>query len=207
MTSAKQESGWSRRRRAVHYRDGLMIALMAHRPLRLKNFASIVLGVNLVQQGREWWLQFPTSRMKAKRPYEVAFPAALVPELQHYMAIHRKVLLAGESGKPRPSSEGLWVSDVGTMLQQGALANRIQKHTKKAFGASLPPHWFRDAAATSVAVEDPRHVRDAHHVLGNTLATTEKYYNQARSLEASRRHHAMLSALRGSLDNRAKETG
>jgi hypothetical protein len=35
---------------------------------------------------------------------------------------------------------------------------------------------------------------------------TEKYYNQARSLEASRRHHAMLAALRGSLNRRGQET-
>jgi integrase/recombinase XerD len=95
MTSAEQENGWSERRRAVQYRDGLMIALLAHRPLRLKNFASIVLGVHLVQQKGSWWLQFPTSHMKAKRPYEVAFPAAVVPELEHYFANHRKVLLAG----------------------------------------------------------------------------------------------------------------
>ena len=92
------------------------------------------------------------------------------------------------------------------MLEIGALANRIRKHTKEAFGASLPPHWFRDAAATSIAVEDPRHVGDAHHILGNTLAMTEKHYNQARSLEASRRHHAMLAALRSSLNGRRQET-
>ena len=92
------------------------------------------------------------------------------------------------------------------MLEKGALAMRIRKHTKKAFGASLPPHWFRDATATTIAVEDPRHVCDAHHILGNTLATTQKYYNQAHSLEASRRHQAMLTALRSSLNSRRQET-
>jgi hypothetical protein len=206
MTSAEQETGWSGRQRAVHYRDGLMIALMAYRPLRLKNFTSIVLGVHLVQQSGGWWLQFPACGMKAKRPYEVAFPAALVPELDHYLAVHRKVLLAGESGRLSPGTDALWVSEVGTMLEKGALASRIRKQTREAFGASLPPHWFRDAAATSIAVEDPRHVRDAHHILGNTLAMTEKFYNQARTLAASRRHQAMLKAHRSSLNGRGKET-
>jgi hypothetical protein len=78
MTSAEHQIGWSERRRAVHYRDGLIIALMAYRPLRLKNFASIVLGVHLVQQSGGWWLQFFASDMKAKGRYEVAFPVALV---------------------------------------------------------------------------------------------------------------------------------
>jgi hypothetical protein len=92
------------------------------------------------------------------------------------------------------------------MLEKGALASRIRKHTKEAFGASLPPHWFRDAAATSIAVEDPQHVSDAHHILGNTLAMTQKHYNQAHTLEASRRHQAMLKALRSSLNSRGQET-
>jgi integrase len=204
MTSAEQEIGWSRRRRAVHFRDGLMIALLAARPLRLKNFASIVLGVHLVQKSGGWWLQFPAHRMKAKRPYEVTFPAALVPELEHYLAVYRKVLLAGETGQLSPSTDALWVSEVGTMLESGALASRIRKHTKEDFGASLPPHWFRDAAATSIAVEDPRHVGDAHHILGNTLAMTEKYYNQAHGLEASRRHNSVLATLRNDRGQESK---
>jgi integrase/recombinase XerD len=207
MTSAEQETSWSRRRRAVHYRDGLMIALSAHRPLRPANVASIVLDEHLVQQRGGWWLQFPASEMKAKRSYEVAFPVALVPELEHYLAVHRPVLLAGESGQLSPGTNALWVSEIGTMLEKGALATRIRKHTKTAFGASLPPHWFRDATATMIAIRDPKHICDAHHILGNTLATTEKYYNQARSLEASRRHQAMLAALRSSLKNRRRRAG
>lgn len=208
MTSAEEESGWSRRQRAVHYRDGLMIAVMASRPLRLRNFASIALGAHLVQQqSRGWWLRFPATGMKVKRPYEVTFPTALVRELEHYLAVHRPVLLAGESGQLSPSTDALWVSEIGSMLEVGALATRIRKHTKEAFGASLPPHWFRDAAATTIAIYDPKHVCDAHHILGNTLATTQKYYNQARSLEASRRHQAMLTALRSSLKSRRRRTG
>jgi integrase/recombinase XerD len=206
MIFTEQETGWSMRRRAVHYRDGLMISLIAYRPVRLANFASIVIGEHLVQQNAGWWLQFPAAEMKARRPYEVAFPTALVPELEHYLAVHRPVLLTGESGLLSPGTDALWVSEIGTMLEKGALATRIRKHTKAAFAASLPPHWFRDAAATSIAVEDPRHVCDAHHLLGNTLATTQKYYNQARSLEASRRHQSMLAALRSSLKGRRQET-
>jgi hypothetical protein len=91
----------------------------------------------------------------------------------------------------REETGALWVSEIGTMLE---LATRIRKHTKETFGASLPPHSFHDAAATSIAVEDPRHVCDAHHILGNTLATTQKYYHQAHSLEESRRHQARSSS-------------
>ena len=51
----------------------------------------------------------------------------------------------------------------------------------------INPHLFRDCAATTIAIEDPPHVRIASQLLGHrTFSTTEKYYNQARGLEASR---------------------
>ena len=53
------------------------------------------------------------------------------------------VLLAGETGQLSPGTDALWVSEVGTMLESGALATRIRKHTEDAFSASLPPPWFR----------------------------------------------------------------
>ena len=68
-----------------------------------------------------------------------------------------------------------------------AIYDRICKHTKEAFGAAINPHLFRDAAATTLAIEDPEHVRVAAPLLGHrTFATTEKYYQQAKSLEAHR---------------------
>jgi integrase/recombinase XerD len=199
ITEAEQTEDWSAQRRAVRYRDGLMIALLAYRPMRLRNFASIRLGRQLLKKEGWWWLTFPADEMKAKQSYDARFPRALVPALERYLDQHRPILLAGEGQQAVASIDALWVSEVATMLEEGALATRIRTHTQTAFGASIPPHWFRDAAATSIAIEDPVHVRDAHLLLGNTLAVMEKHYNQAQSLEASRRHHAMLATLRASL--------
>ena len=59
---------------------------------------------------------------------------------------------------------------------------------------------FRDCAATAVAVDNPKHIGDASLILGHGgYRTTEKHYNHARSLEASRRHAVMLASLRESL--------
>src|SRR6266700_1725236 len=81
-------------------------------------------------------------------------------------------------------TNALWISENATQLDAGALSKRISMHTAKAFGRSIPPHWFRDAAATSIAIDNPAHVRDAHLVLGHAgLATTEKHYILAQSLE------------------------
>ena len=73
--------------------------------------------------------------------------------------------LAGPESPVVSGVDAVWVSEVGTGLEEGALARRIVVHTKAAFGRSVPPHWFRDAAATSIAIDNPRHIGDASLVL------------------------------------------
>jgi DNA invertase Pin-like site-specific DNA recombinase len=64
----------------------------------------------------------------------------------------------------------------------------ISQLTRARFGHVISPHLFRDAAAASVAIEDPEHVHVTKSILGHTtLRTSERYYVHAQSLEASRR--------------------
>ncbi len=201
MDEAETANNWSARRRAVHFRDGLMIALLAYRPVRIKNLAAMRLGQQLKKISGNWWILFAAEETKSHRAYEAMFPQALLPRLQRYLDLHRPVLLCGENGGAEADIDALWVSEVATQLETGALARRIINHTKAAYGKSVPPHWFRDAAATSIAVDNPRHIGDAHLVLSHAgLETTQKHYNQAKSLQASRRHAAMPARLRASLD-------
>jgi hypothetical protein len=50
--------------RAVWFRDGLMIALLAYRPLRLSNLAAITLGRHLIHQSRGYRLYFSADEVK-----------------------------------------------------------------------------------------------------------------------------------------------
>jgi hypothetical protein len=78
-----------------------------------------------------------------------------------------------------------------------SIADQVRRHTRAAFGTALNPHCFRDCAATFIAIVDPEHVWIVAAILGHsTLATSERHYNQARGLEASRRYHGTLAALR-----------
>jgi hypothetical protein len=204
MEEAETAPGWSARRRAVQFRDALMIALLAYRPVRVKNLAMMRLGRHLTKVGRCWQILFAAHETKSHVPYEATFPSALAPRLERYIDVHRPVLMRGERADGRPDAppvnpelDAVWVSEVGTQLEEGALARRIVDHTKAAFGRSVPPHWFRDAAATSIAIDNPSHIGDASLVLGHAgLSTTERHYNNARSLDASRRHAAALEVLR-----------
>jgi integrase/recombinase XerC len=173
-----------------------MIALLAHRPMRRKNFAALRLGQNVVQAQGRHTITLAAAETKTKAAYQAAWPAALENNLRAYLNLHRPVLLAGERGSVASATDELWISETGTHLEAGALAVRIKRHTEAAFGLSLSPHLFRDSAATSIAIDTPLHVRDSQHVLGHSsLATTERYYNQAQSIEAARHWLQTLAEL------------
>ena len=64
-------------------------------------------------------------------------------------------------------------------------------------GVPISPHLFRDCAATTIAIDDPEHVLTIAPLLGHTtLKTSEKHYNHARSLDASRRFQAVMREVR-----------
>ncbi len=69
--------------------------------------------------------------------------------------------------------------------------------TKKYLGKPVSPHLFRDCAATEIALEDPKHIGITKPVLGYaTLASSQRFYNQATSFSSFRRHGDVIRRLR-----------
>ena len=217
MDEAESVAEWPARRRAVLFRDALMIALLAYRPVRLKNLAMMRLGLHLVKASGSWQILFAAHETKTHVRYEATVPSALAARLERYLDIYRPVLLCGKrlrDGANKvlvseretpiyPELDAVWVSEVGTQLEQAALGCRIVKHTQAAFGRIVSPHLFRDSAATSIAVDNPKHIGDASLVLGHAEhRMTEKHYNHARSLEASRRLAETLMRFARSADRK-----
>jgi integrase len=61
-----------------------------------------------------------------------------------------------------------------------------------------PPsaHLFRDAAATTIALDRPEQVRLAAPLLGHrSFATTERHYNLARTSGAATAWHDLLATI------------
>jgi len=208
MTQALSKNSWSDRRRAVAFRDGLAISLLVYRPFRLKNFANLRLGHELVQSAGKWHLVLPREDTKNNRPHEARFPKALLGDLATYLERFRPILLAGEAGCTPSSTDALWVSETGTAWESGALSRRIADLTEARLNRRIPPHWFRDVAATTIAIEAPRNIADAHLLLGHaTPQTTQKHYIQAQSLQAGAKFQAaMLERLGNSSPTPPKET-
>ena len=177
--------------RAVQFRDGLMISLLAARQLRASNLASIEVGRHLLRQGAGWGLAFEAHEMKNRRPFEVPFPRALEPALERYFDTWRPVLRQGRQ------TDRLWITRYGRAMGYKAVYARVTRVTQEGLERPVNPHLFRDCAATSIAIEDPEHVRITAAILSHAShATAERYYNQAQSLEAGRIYQKFIAARR-----------
>lgn len=163
------------------YRDGLMIAMLAARPLRRRNFAAIAINRHLLRVGDQWRLVFAAGETKTGQPIEVILPDRLTPWLERYLAEIRPRLPGTKD------HDGLWAGLKRRPLSGQAIYAAISARTRAAFGHAVNPHLFRDCAATTIAISAPDRIGIARDLLGHaSLTTTETYYNQARSIDASR---------------------
>lgn len=184
---------------ASQYRDGLIIALMAARPLRIRNFQDIELRRTLLYRSGTYWLVFDEDETKTGRLIDVEVPHQLTPYIDRYLALHRNVLLKKRPAETKPTM-AFWVSRSGQKMQEPAMRTNIKSRTKFAFGHAINPHLFRDCAATSFATDDPEHVRCIAPLLGHTtLTTSDKHYNQATMLTAVRTFSATIMKIRHDL--------
>src|SRR5829696_1835718 len=118
--------------RAAQVRNGLMMALMALHPIRLKNFADLDLGTSLTRIEDDWWIVLGRADTKAGRSDERQLDPALTQALALYLTWARPVLLrikdvviGSEPGEPLSLgvaraedllSGPLWVGDTGEAL-------------------------------------------------------------------------------------------
>lgn len=202
MAEAEQLNDALPWRRAMHYRNGLMIALLVARPLRISNFASIELDRHLVRTRSGYRLIFSASETKTRRPLDFLFPHELQAALEHYLHLHRPILCARaerQAESPlRYTGKHLWVSTFGTGMQANSIYCVITGLTNCRLRKWLNPHLFRDCAATSIAFDQPDNVQIAAAILGHTtIATTERYYIHAQMVRAAQTYHDQISAIRG----------
>ena len=178
---------------SICYRDGLIIAVLSCRALRLRNLTNIEIAHHLTQIDEKWSLLFTPKETKTHRSWTSTWPELLVSHLDRYLALHRPTLL----GSHAHHSDSLWISARSGPLTKRGIYLAIIKRTKAAFGEFVNPHLFRDFVATSLAVHDPASVQLSRHVLGHArYDTTQSVYNQARCLEASSSLNETLQRLR-----------
>lgn len=192
METAKADL--SARNALTIYRTALMVALLAHCPIRLGNLAMIEVDRHLVNGPEGFRLTFDRSETKTRKPLTLPVPSSLAPQISFYLKAVRPLLLQG-NGTAR-----LWITRYGLPMEPKAIHNAITDATRRAFGEPINPHLFRDCAATFVALNDPKHIGIAAPILGHTdPRTTERHYIQANQVAAGRRLRTSVDELRRKL--------
>jgi hypothetical protein len=112
--------------RKILFRDGLMIALLALRPLRLRSFVSLRLRESIVLYRDDAWIYIPGTLSKTGLGLNVPFPQELFPELLFYLSRVR-------NGFPNADKlADLWISNQGA-----AMSERLASHVI----SLLPIFW------------------------------------------------------------------
>jgi integrase/recombinase XerD len=183
---------------AQRYQAGLVISLLAARPLRIRNMRMITIGKSLCWDGTRYWLKFGYTETKTAHVIDEPLPDDLAPYLEAFLRIWRPVLLrqARRYGGD-PTHRRLWVDRYGAPMAEATLRSMIERYTAKQFGTAIWPHLFRDCLLTSLATDRPDLMAMSPTLLGHVSANTgEQHYNQARMLGAGKRFSANVSELR-----------
>ncbi|MGE3246107.1 MAG: site-specific integrase [Beijerinckiaceae bacterium] len=193
LVEQAQISGASGLERACMARNGLMVALLAVCPIRLKNFSCLAIGKTLVQSGDIWWIVLSAGDTKAGRADERPVPDYLGDAIRLYIERFRPLLLEQPlysrcaDGETETSHSGpLWISsNTGLPLSYAGVGRIIADTTLQTVGHALGPHMFRVCAASTAAFYPAGNPNMASALLQHTDArVTEKHYNRARSVDA-----------------------
>ncbi len=168
--------------RAIGVRNGLMIAVLAFDPIRLKNFAALEIGRTFKFVHGRWWITLTARDTKSHRPDERRVPKSLNGVIDLYLNQSRPVLFGS-----RPPNDFLWISSrTGQSMTKKNLGTLISKITLETLGVDVSPHLFRTAAATTAAAYGSSTPHLASGVLGHTdPRITEEHYNRASSVDAA----------------------
>ena len=118
---------------AVRYRDGLMIALLAHVPLRHKNFSALQIGRDVIKEDGKWSIVIPPEETKTRTYIDFQIPEDLQHQFLMYLTHVRPRMLR------LPGCKALWVSAKGGALSYSAVGPVLTGTLPSASAFGLPP--------------------------------------------------------------------
>jgi hypothetical protein len=180
--------------RAIGVRNGLLIALLALHPIRIKNFAVLAIANTFVNVDGRWWLHVPADDTKSDLVDQRQVPEFITDAVNKYVNAHRTVLNRGNAEQP-----ALWISSTtGRQMTAKNLGTLISKLTRETIGVDVSPHLFRTAGVSTAAVYGGKYPHLSSALLGHHRdpRVTEENYNRATSLEAGDTYAAITEAYR-----------
>jgi integrase len=192
--------------RACQIRDGLMIAMLAYHPLRLKNYSELELGRTLIRYGARWAIRLSGSQVKNARPDLRLVRPRLNPAIALYLTWARPRLmrvpgdfLIGDGHEKRLLTGPFWVGQYGEALSYGDVERRITETTRMRIGKALSPHDFRRSGAFTARYR----IGHKPHLASGLLqhrepSVVDENYNLASSLEAASQFGLWIDEIAGS---------
>jgi integrase len=175
-------------------RNGTMVAMLALMPMRRRAFAHLEIGTSLFISEDRTVVALPDELTKNGLPWEAEAPKAVEPLLRRYIEEVRPWFMA--RGNQRHSF--LWVKLRGTPFDVGNFGNQIGDITLQLTGVRVPPHFFRDAAATTLSRLSPDAARLIRPILPHTSAgTAERHYIHAQTIDAGRDYAKLIKRMKG----------
>ena len=159
---------------AIAYRDGLIIALLSIRPLRLANFVSLSIGETIISRHQRVWLAIPATETKNRLNLEYPFPEQLRKPLDYYLKEVRPWFLGQAKRRKLPSTNSIWLSLWGRPMSRNTFGTMLTSRTLAKFGKAVNPHLFRDCLATSIAGSRPELTWATPLMLGHRSTLTSQ---------------------------------
>jgi integrase len=187
MKWAEETEGLTAFCRALAYRDGLTIALLAADPLRLANITSLEIGRTLIKDGATWSFEIPADETKERRLHLALLPSWSAPCIDRYIQHYRPLFRNAQS------TTRLWLSRNGRPLGEDALYCMVCRRTRAAFRKRITLHLIRSCLATSTAIHHGAQMGLAMTVLHHqSYVVTQRHYNKAGMIDAVRAYQGIL---------------
>ena len=178
--------------RARLVRNGLMLALLALYPIRLKNFAALEIGRSIIKVDGVWWIVLSASETKGKRADEREVEDYIGEAIDKYVNTYRLIL-----ARSKDRGSALWLAMSGDPMSEYSVREVITETTRSTLGVAINPHMFRTNAVTTAAIYagDQPHLGSA--ILQHTHSTvTQENYNRAAGITASRAYASVVRRYR-----------
>ena len=173
MEEADANKEMTRLQRAQRYRNGLMIALLALCPIRLKNFSSLMLDGNFIRLGNRWCITLRADETKEKRPDQRPIPSFLTIFIDSYLMLYRPLF--------KSPGKLLWAGRYGKPLGYSAVERIVTETTRMTLGIAISPHLFRTCAASTAYMHAVGSSNLASPLLNHRGSqTTREHYDRGK---------------------------
>lgn len=177
------------------FRNGLIIALLALSPIRIKNFAALSIGDTFLSIDGRWWLRIPSSDTKSRQIDQRQVPEFMTEAVNNYIEMHRPILC-----RKNVEESALWLSSTtGQPLNAKILGFLISNTTRETIGVDVSPHLFRTAGASTAAAHATKYPHLATALLNHRdPRITEEHYIRASSMSAAQSLADIINSYRHS---------